>query len=142
MLRTGLALICLASPVFADRFDAHANCRATDKSLLFTCEIRLMQAGAEVESAGFTVKPDMPSMPMAHNIPPVAAEPTDTPGLYVADVKIDMLGDWTLTLDLSAPRRDRVVIPYHFKAHPSADQTTPPSHEAALGSDKHGAPSH
>ena len=124
MFRTGLILICLASPAVADRFHAQATCVPTDMALRYACEIRLMQGNDAVENATFTVRPDMPSMPMAHNIPPVAAVATDTPGLYATEIEIEMLGDWTLTLDLSAPRRDRVVLRYLFEGTPEAHQTT------------------
>ncbi|SHH35595.1 FixH family protein [Marivita hallyeonensis] len=108
------ALISLASPAVADRIIADANCAPTEIDLRFNCEFNLTQNGVPVEGASFTIKPDMPSMPMAHNIPPVPADITERPGAYVAVLDLQMLGDWTLTLDVSAPRRDRIVLSQIF----------------------------
>ncbi|MDU8913305.1 FixH family protein [Aestuariicoccus sp. MJ-SS9] len=107
-------LICIAPPALAERILAEATCSPTHTELQFRCEIALNEGGAPVDGAAFTVKPDMPSMPMAHNIPPVPAEPTDTPGVYSAQLELQMLGDWTLTLDLTKPRRDRIVVSHKF----------------------------
>jgi len=122
MIRTTLALIYLATPTLADRIEAAATCAPLPKDLHYRCDIVLTAAGTPVEGAAFTVKPDMPSMPMAHNIPPTQATPTDTPGTYSADLHLDMVGDWTLTLDLSTPRRDRVVLSHSFEAPTSHNQ--------------------
>lgn len=115
MIRTTLALICLAAPAMADRIQAEASCTPLPAEQQYRCDILLTAAGSPLEGAAFTVKPDMPSMPMAHNLRPVDATATDTPGTYSADIHLEMWGDWTLTLDLSAPRRDRVVLSYSFE---------------------------
>jgi hypothetical protein len=115
MFRLILAtLSCLATPALADRILAEATCIPTDSEMRFSCEIALSQGGQPVEGATFTVKPDMPSMPMAHNMRPVPAETTDSPGIYSVHLHLEMLGEWTLTLDLTEPRRDRAVVPYTF----------------------------
>lgn len=115
MFRPSLALlICLATPAMADRITASATCVPGDAALHYRCDIALSESGAALSDAAFTVKPDMPSMPMAHNIAPVDAVETETPGRYVVDLHLDMLGDWALTLDLSEPRRDRLVLTYSF----------------------------
>ena len=141
MLRTSLALICLAGPAVAERFHAQATCSPSGMALHYACEIRLMPGGETVENAAFTVRPDMPSMPMAHNIRPVAVVATETPGLYSADIEIEMPGDWTLTLDLSAPRRDRVMLPYRFEAQADGHQATDHSGHDARGHGAHSGPS-
>lgn len=120
MIRLSFALLFLATPAFADRLTASATCAPTDMALHYRCDIVLTSADTAVSGAAFTVKPDMPSMPMAHNIAPVDAVETATPGTYATDLRLDMLGDWTLTLDFSAPRRDRVVLSHSFGEGASA----------------------
>ena len=123
MFRLTLAtLACLAAPAWADRIEAHADCAATETDLRFTCTFTLSRPDGPVDGAAFTVRPDMPSMPMAHNLLPVPAEPTDTPGSYTAVLDLQMHGGWTLTLDVTAPRRDRIVLPYMFEAKPTGGQ--------------------
>ena len=125
-------LTCISTPALAERILAEATCSPTNTELQFRCEITLNQGGAPVDGAAFTVKPDMPTMPMAHNIPPVSVEATDIPGVYSAIFELQMLGDWTLTLDLSEPRRDRIVVSHTF------DDTVPnqqsPDHSGHSGS--------
>ena len=48
-------------------------------------------------------------MPMAHNAPPVTAIATGKPGNYHARLKLEMHGEWALTIDISGPLRDRLV---------------------------------
>lgn len=79
------------------------------------------------------MKPDMPSMPMAHNIPPVPAEPTDEAGTYAATFRLDMHGRWSMRLDFSAPRRDVVVLHEDFE---------PVDGAAAHGHGHHHGPAH
>ena len=108
------ALVFMATPALADRILAKATCLPTDTELRFSCEIALSEGGVPVEGAAFVVKPDMPSMPMAHNIRPVPAEATDRPGVFSVRLDLQMLGVWTLTLDLIEPRRDRIVVSHTF----------------------------
>ena len=56
----------------------------------------------------------MPSMPMMHNVRPVAATPGAQAGTYQARVTLEMHGDWALQLNLSGPLRDRVVTAMRF----------------------------
>ncbi len=48
-------------------------------------------------------------MPMAHNAPPVNAIAMGKPGSYHARLKLEMRGEWALTIDVSGPWRDRLV---------------------------------
>ena len=114
MIRTTFALLCLATPAFADRIEAEASCTQTQSDLHYHCNIALSSSGNPVSGVTFTVSLAMPSMPMAHNIPPVEATESETPGTYSTDLHLDMPGDWILTLELSAPRRDRVVLSHSF----------------------------
>lgn len=105
----------LSSPATAQRIEASVTCDATDEALLYVCHFDLTQNGAPLPGAAFTITPTMPSMPMAHNIPPVPAENLSTEGRgYHAYLELDMHGDWALTLDITAPRRDRIVINHSF----------------------------
>ncbi len=56
----------------------------------------------------------MPSMPMAHNVPPVTGMPTGKPGAYNARLELKMHGEWALTLDVSGAARDRIIKKLQF----------------------------
>ncbi|ETX31011.1 FixH family protein [Roseivivax isoporae] len=113
---TALALSLAAPALAADRLEAVADCVPTDAALSYDCTIELSRNGAPVEDAVFTVAPDMPSMPMAHNIAPVPAEAGDAPGSYTVPLTLDMHGRWALRLEVSAPARDMVVVTHDFDA--------------------------
>ena len=115
LIRSILALGCLATPAVAERMHADADCTPATMPMHFTCEITLSNGETAVEGAIFTVTPTMPSMPMAHNIPPAAAQARTTPGTYSVDLRLDMLGEWMLSLDISHPRRDRVMVTKTFE---------------------------
>lgn len=104
------ALWC-GGAVADERAAADIACQATDERLVYDCDIMLQErdSGAPIEGAEIVVKADMPSMPMAHNVRPVTAEPMDMPGHYHARLPLEMHGEWALTLDVSGPMRDRVV---------------------------------
>ena len=63
-----------------------------DQTLVYDCMITLegKTSGTPIAEAEFTVGADMPSMPGAHNIRPVPAEPHGTPGTYRARITLDM----------------------------------------------------
>lgn len=106
-----LALPALALPAHADRIRAEVDCEAALEDLLYGCHFSITLGGEPLRDAEFTVTPTMPSMPMAHNIPPVRSETgCDGGGNYHVWIKLDMHGEWALTLDFTEPRRDRVVL--------------------------------
>ncbi|SDD26545.1 FixH family protein [Ruegeria marina] len=107
-------LAVTASPALADRMLAEVDCTATETVFAYDCAIHLSQAGAPVEGAEFTVKADMPEMPMAHNLAPVAAVPGGEPGSYTVPLTIEMFGRWMLRLEVNAPRRDVIVLDQEF----------------------------
>jgi len=72
------------------------------------------KSGAPLDGAVVMVRADMPSMAMAHNVPPVHAVKGDEPGHYNARVNLQMHGDWALTIDISGPFRDRVIKKLKF----------------------------
>ncbi len=106
---TMLALSSAASA--GERAKADVDCKATGEKLVYDCMIMLMnkKSGDPIPGAKISVKADMPSMPMAHNAPPVTAKAMVKPGNYHARLKLDMLGEWALTIDVSGPLRDRLV---------------------------------
>ncbi|HXV08367.1 MAG TPA: FixH family protein [Burkholderiales bacterium] len=100
----------------AERARAEVRCAPAGVALTYDCLIRLTHAGTGAPLAGarLTVGADMPSMPMAHAVKPVAATPAGEPGLYRARIKLEMTGEWALHLRLSAPFRDRIVSRQRF----------------------------
>ena len=105
------------SAVAAERITAEVECSASEQQELdYECVIVVKgrQSGAPIPDAEFTVGADMPSMPGAHNIRPVPAEPASEPGTYRARIRLDMTGEWALKLDFTRPRRDRLIRKYHF----------------------------
>ena len=76
-----------------------------DREALITITDR---AGRPVSNAKVTVSVDMPSMPGAHHVPPVLAAPTSTPGLYTALLQLEMAGEWTARIEMSAPQRLKI----------------------------------
>ena len=107
----------LAVPAEAgERARAEVSCTPAGRTLTYECRIRLTHArtGAPLGGARFTVRADMPSMPMAHNVKPIAATPLDEPGLYRVCIELEMAGEWVLELKLSAPFRDQIVSRQRF----------------------------
>jgi len=114
----------------AERLDADVSCRATDRNLVYDCTIVLKgrKSGQPIEGAEIAIFADMPSMPMAHNVPPVTAEAASKPGVYRARIRIEMLGDWTLRLQISGSVRDLIV-----KRLESRGTSDPARHSAYKG---------
>lgn len=113
------ALALAVAPAAAQsRLKAGLACAATAAHLNYDCTVRIAEAvsGAAVEGLTVEVKADMPSMPMAHNIPPVTAEPTGEPGVYAFPIKLDMFGNWAFSIRLSGPREDMLVEVLGFDA--------------------------
>ena len=109
-------------PMSADateRKAAEVECTpAGQQTLVYDCMITLKgrKSGTPIAGAEFTVGADMPSMPGAHNVRPVPAEPHGAPGMYRARIELEMTGEWALKLDFSRPSRDRLVKKLHFGA--------------------------
>jgi hypothetical protein len=105
-------MLVLSSAASAgERAKADVDCRATGEKLVYDCMIMLMNknSGDPILGANILVKANMPSMPMAHNAPPVTAKAMGKPGNYHARLKLEMQGEWALTIDISGPLRDRLV---------------------------------
>jgi hypothetical protein len=106
-----LVVFLFSAEAFAQRPEAKLDCKYTGTDFVYDCMIRLKPpiAGAQV-----TVGADMPSMPMAHNVKPVKAQPTKTPGEYRAKLDLEMTGEWAVKLRLAGPVRDQLVLHYEF----------------------------
>jgi hypothetical protein len=112
-----LAAALAAPGEAAERARAEVRCTPAGPALTYDCLIRLTHArtGAPLKGARLTVGAEMPSMPMAHNVKPVAARPANESGLYRARIEVEMTGEWVLELKLSAPFRDQIVSPQRFE---------------------------
>lgn len=120
LLATALvaSLIYPAGTQAAERARADVECTPTDQKLVYDCMIMLTgrKSGTAMDGVEFTVKADMPSMPMAHNVKPVKAMPTGKPGRYHARLELAMHGEWLLKMDVSSPARDTIILKMHFGA--------------------------
>jgi hypothetical protein len=118
MVRVLLAavLAALAAPALAQRLAADVNCKATKETLVYDCRIALKESGSgkPVSGAEISVGADMPSMPMAHNVRPVKAAPTNQPGEYAARIELEMHGEWAVKLRVGGPVRDQLIMHYQF----------------------------
>ena len=126
------AAVGLPAAAFAQaRAKADVTCRPAGTTLQYDCSIALTNARTSEPLGGvtLTVGVDMPSMPMMHNVRPVAAAPGAQAGTYQARLTLEMHGDWALQLNLSGPLRDRVVTTLRF----DPDKVTP----AAKASPRH-----
>lgn len=109
----GLALwflvISTSSPA-AGKKSGQVECAATDVRLAYDCIITLTnkKTGQAINDAEFMVSADMPSMPGAHAVRPVAVM-NHGMGMYHIQLVLEMYGEWALTMDFTQPKRDRVV---------------------------------
>ena len=99
------------------RAKADIACQPTGTKLQYDCIIKLMDARTEEPLTGIdlTIGADMPSMPGAHNVPPVKAAARQAAGSYQARLMLEMLGDWAVRLDMRGRGRDRVVKVLRFE---------------------------
>ncbi len=111
VIATSTMLVLSSAASAGERAKADVDCKATGEKLVYDCTIMLMNktSGDPIPGAKILVKAAMPSMPMAHNAPPVTAKAMGEPGNYHARLKLEMHGEWALTIDISGPLRDRLV---------------------------------
>ncbi len=113
-------VICLTSLPLAlsagERAAVEVECRSTEQKLVYDCSFSLKgrKSNDPIPGAEFSVGADMPSMPGAHNIRPVAAEALEEAGAYQIRIELDMVGEWNLILNFSKPSRDRLVKKLYF----------------------------
>jgi hypothetical protein len=104
--------VSFASAVAAqERVGAEVSCTQIGKTMAYDCLLTLKgrNSGQPIQGAGIIVGADMPTMPMAHNLKPVKAEPTGVPGEYRFRLELEMHGEWALKIRLAKPRRDLIV---------------------------------
>jgi hypothetical protein len=109
-----LLLLFVPLTAFAQKIRGEMDCRFTGTDFVYDCTVRLARRGKPLENVRISIGADMPSMPMAHNIKPVAATPGKAPGEYEARLDLDMTGEWAIKLRLSGAVRDQVVLHYVF----------------------------
>jgi YtkA-like len=127
-----VALLCNQAGAHAaeTRAKAEVECQPLPIRLQYDCVVKLADARTDEPLAGATVRvgADMPSMPMAHNVRPVAATTGEAPGTYRARVALEMHGDWALRIDITGPLRDRVVKVLRFEPGRVAPAPAPSRH--------------
>jgi YtkA-like len=116
-----IAAIVLCTPQAAHtqvRAKADVGCQPAAEKLQYDCTIRLANSRTNEPLTGITlmVGADMPSMPAAHNVRPVAASEDADKGTYRASITLEMYGDWALRLDLAGAVRDRVIKLLRFES--------------------------
>lgn len=109
-----LFLLLVCAQAWAQRLNGKLDCSYTGTDFIYDCRIALQRGGQPLSGAQITVGADMPSMPMAHNIKPVKATPTGTPGEYRARLDLEMTGEWAVKLRIAGPVRDQLVLHYIF----------------------------
>jgi hypothetical protein len=114
-----------AIPAAAQTPRAQVDCKGTGRDFVYACTARLTRGGTPLAGADVSVSADMPSMPMAHNVKPVKAVPTATPGDYTFALDLEMLGEWSVRLRLSGPVRDLLVVNLQFTENGSAPAAVP-----------------
>ena len=114
-------LLVTQSRAASERAEADVVCDETGKPLQYSCIIEMHERNSDkpVIGAKIVINADMPDMPMAHNVPPVVAMESETPGVYQATLLLEMRGSWVLRLSVSGPMRDIVVVKMDFGAHPA-----------------------
>ena len=126
--RTALAALgfaFLALPALAgERAAAEVSCAPTGEALTYSCAIAVTgrKSAEPVVAEALSIKADMPSMAMAHNIPPARAMPVDgRPGRYAVTLELEMHGEWALAIDVDgktagtgARVRDKVIVKREF----------------------------
>jgi len=95
----------------AGRMKSEVTCEPTDKPMMYHCIVKLRDrnTGQPIEGAKFMMHTSMPSMPMAHNMPPVEGKPGGQPGVYQGMVQFEMAGEWAIDIRTSAPSRDQMI---------------------------------
>ena len=132
LLLAVIAGLCATPVAAADRARVAVICKAAGETLAYDCTFKLANArtGVPIDNAELSIGADMPSMPMAHNVRPVVAKATATPGEYAARLTLEMHGDWALRFEIAGPLKDQRVEVMSFTqegAGPSARKATRPS---------------
>ena len=116
-LLAALLLVFALAARAAERPKVEIACLPTGERLVYDCTILLRDARTRqpINHVDIVIAADMPSMPMAHNVPPVRAEATGGPGTYKARLALEMHGNWALRLRLSGAVADHIVEHLRFE---------------------------
>lgn len=132
--------VCFAATiVFAgERPSVDVKCKATDDDFVYHCMFKVVgrKSKEPMEGVDFSVSADMPSMPMAHNIPPFKPQPVDgKPGMYHGNLELEMMGEWALKMEFKAPARDILIEKFTFsESDEKMDHSTDKMEETSRGS--------
>jgi hypothetical protein len=112
-----LAAVAAVASAQVPRLRIDLGCQPTEAPLTFLCTVAVIDsADKPVDGVEMTLSADMPSMPMAHNVSPVKAQPVaGRPGSYQGRLTLEMLGEWAVRLRIEAPRPDIVVRKLDFR---------------------------
>ena len=73
----------------------------------YTITVKKHRSGEPVTGAEFTIATDMATMPGAHHMPHVKAEPGHDPGTYHATIDFVMAGGWSVLVRFTDGAGDR-----------------------------------
>lgn len=86
------------------------RCQAVAIGPTLDCVVTLAtRDGVPLSAAEVRLGATMPSMPMAHAVKPVRAQPTGRLGEYRGTLELEMSGLWAVQVDIAGPLRDRIV---------------------------------
>ncbi len=100
-----LAIGCRPAPA---ALAVSARCES-ERGLRQRCTVRLSEGDRPLVGAAVRVTADMPSMPLAHHVPPAIGVPGSEPGTYVAVIEFEMPGRWLLGVRVAGPKPDYVT---------------------------------
>jgi len=104
-----MALPGPAAAQTSDRPQVGLECVSYGRGPMLECLIDLKRRdGTPLDNAQITLGAIMPSMPMAHTIKPMKAASTGRPGEYKGTLTLEMLGVWSLDVDITGPVREKV----------------------------------
>jgi hypothetical protein len=93
---------------------ATLDCKRASEDLVYDCRLRLTRGGEPIKDVEVSVTADMPSMPMAHNLRPVKAQPASAPGEFIVKLTLEMHGEWAVKVRLTGAVKDVLVLTYEF----------------------------
>lgn len=108
----GLAVaVAACSPPPPAAVTVDVRCRPEGRPLRQHCTVVLAERGSgrPVGGARVTLSADMPSMPLAHHVRPVTAEPAGVPGAYQGTLELEMPGRWVVQVRIAGPVRDQAT---------------------------------
>ena len=108
-----LGLVLMAPALHAQgsgRPQVALKCVSFGMGPMLECTVDLKgRDGAPLDGARVTLGALMPSMPMAHQVRPVAAASTGRPGQYRGTLELEMPGVWAVEVGIAGPVRDKFV---------------------------------